>query len=56
MRPLCLAVRFLIPAEERELLRVFGDAHRRYTERAHRLVPSPGRREAPRGRADAKLA
>ncbi len=36
---LCLGVRIFIPAEERDLLRVFGDEYRRYTARVHRLLP-----------------
>jgi len=36
---LCLGVRLFIPVEERDLLRVFGEDYRRYTERVHRIVP-----------------
>jgi protein-S-isoprenylcysteine O-methyltransferase Ste14 len=36
---LCIAVRVLIPREEKDLLRVFGDEYRGYAERVHRLIP-----------------
>jgi protein-S-isoprenylcysteine O-methyltransferase Ste14 len=36
---LCLGVWIFIRKEERDLLAVFGDAYRRYTERVHRLIP-----------------
>jgi protein-S-isoprenylcysteine O-methyltransferase Ste14 len=36
---LCVAVEAFIGAEERDLLRVFGDEYRRYTERVPRLLP-----------------
>jgi protein-S-isoprenylcysteine O-methyltransferase Ste14 len=36
---LVLGVSIFIPREERDLLRVFGDEYRRYTERVHRIIP-----------------
>jgi protein-S-isoprenylcysteine O-methyltransferase Ste14 len=36
---LCLGVRIFIRKEEQDLLRVFGDEYRRYTERVHRIIP-----------------